>query len=84
MKKFNILIALLFFTSLVISPLNVKANENIDSVKEKELHKKSELSSTTLNNLRHIYFFNEKGISEKIMTEDQFLDYTLLFKSFFI
>ncbi|EYF56626.1 hypothetical protein V533_02746, partial [Staphylococcus aureus F12749] len=27
MKKFNILIALLFFTSLVISPLNVKANE---------------------------------------------------------
>ncbi|EVO00487.1 enterotoxin type D, partial [Staphylococcus aureus M1023] len=46
MKKFNILIALLFFTSLVISPLNVKANENIDSVKEKELHKKSELSST--------------------------------------
>ncbi len=48
------------------------------------MHKKSELSSITLNNLRHIYFFNEKGISEKIMTEDQFLDYTLLFKSFFI
>ncbi|HCW9093871.1 TPA: staphylococcal enterotoxin type D, partial [Staphylococcus aureus] len=55
MKKFNILIALLFFTSLVISPLNVKANENIDSVKEKELHKKSELSSTALNNMKHSY-----------------------------
>ncbi|HHC0079118.1 TPA: staphylococcal enterotoxin type D [Staphylococcus aureus] len=83
MKKFNILIALLFFTSLVISPLNVKANENIDSVKEKELHKKSELSSTALNNMKHSYADKNPIIGENKSTGDQFLENTLLYKNFF-
>ncbi|MGV1143092.1 exotoxin OB-fold domain-containing protein [Staphylococcus aureus] len=68
---------------MVISPLNVKANENIDSVKEKELHKKSELSSTALNNMKHSYADKNPIIGENKSTGDQFLENTLLYKKFF-
>ncbi len=83
MKKFNILIALLFFTSLVISPLNVKANENIDSVKEKELHE-FELSSTALNNMKHSYADKNPIIGENKSTGDQFLENTCFTKNFLL
>ncbi|MBD1464471.1 staphylococcal enterotoxin type J, partial [Staphylococcus aureus] len=83
MKKTIFILIFSLTLTLLITPLVYSDSKN-ETIKEKNLHKKSELSSITLNNLRHIYFFNEKGISEKIMTEDQFLDYTLLFKSFFI
>ncbi|HDC3516147.1 TPA: staphylococcal enterotoxin type J [Staphylococcus aureus] len=83
MKKTIFILIFSLTLTLLITPLVYSDSKN-ETIKEKNLHKKSELSSITLNNLRHIHFFNEKGISEKIMTEDQFLDYTLLFKSFFI
>ncbi|EKF8759066.1 exotoxin [Staphylococcus pseudintermedius] len=67
---------------LTIMP-TVNAIDKSDTIKEKDLHKKSELQSTTLNNLRQIYFYNEKVNSQNKSTEDQFFDYTLLFKNFF-
>ena len=69
MKK-NIYTDFLLTLTLLITPL-VYSDSKMKQLK-KEFAQKSELSSITLNNLRHIYFFNEKGISEKIMTEDQF------------
>lgn len=50
----------------------VNAIDKSDTIKEKDLHKKSELQSTTLNNLRQIYFYNEKVNSQNKSTEDQF------------
>ncbi|HAR5802265.1 TPA: exotoxin [Staphylococcus pseudintermedius] len=82
-RKIPLILILSFIVIFIITPC-VNGAEKSEITKEGSLHKKSDLPGVTLNNLRQIYFYNEKINSENKSTEDQFLDYTLLFNDFFI
>ncbi|EWN07788.1 hypothetical protein Q192_02704, partial [Staphylococcus aureus M1191] len=53
MKKTIFILIFSLTLTLLITPLVYSDSKN-ETIKEKNLHKKSELSSITLNNLRHI------------------------------
>ncbi|MGJ8902947.1 exotoxin OB-fold domain-containing protein [Staphylococcus aureus] len=82
MKKTVSILTLCIVIMLVTSPL-VNGSEKNEEINEQDLHKKSELQGTALGNLRQIYYYNEKAITENKESDDQFLQHTLLFKSFF-
>lgn len=85
MKKINkyCIIFLSVVIMLIFTPL-ANGSETSETFRKENLHRKSELSNIALINLKQIYFFNERETSDNKMTENQFLDYTLLFENIFI
>ncbi|KIT96010.1 staphylococcal enterotoxin type E [Staphylococcus aureus] len=82
MKKTAFILLLFIALTLTTSPL-VNGSEKSEEINEKDLRKKSELQGIALSNLRQIYYYNEKAITENKESDDQFLENTLLFKDFF-
>ncbi len=64
MKKTIFILIFSLTLTLLITPLVYSDSKN-ETIKEKNLHKKSELSSITLNNLRHLYTSLTKRVSLK-------------------
>lgn len=85
MKKMNkyCIVFLSVVIMLIFTPL-ANGSETSETFRKENLHRKSELSNLALINLKQIYFFNKRETSDNKMTENLFLDYTLLFENIFI